>query len=304
MDELTLLRESRPQAAPMSSAARARARKRLLQEARRDRRRPGASGVVIALATLAALALVGHLTYVAVSQRDEVAAVTSPAPSSDGKALRELIAHARPAEVVVPPDDQYVYLRQKVVAKPVRQSGGEPRTYIDETWRSVDQSRPTRSSEVGRTWVTPPSDGANWPFPRDRMRELAGHPQRLLAAAAETGPGDPLTREAERTAYFTLSALLDPRQAAPADLRRTALEALAGLPDLRLRHGLDDANGRPAIGIRLAGPLDSQTTLLDPETVAFLGIEHTTAVGPSRGDMDVVTAVLEVAAVRQIGERP
>jgi hypothetical protein len=80
----------------------------------------------------------------------------------------------------MPRDDQYIYTKELLVET---SNDGSTETFIDENWRSVDGSKPSRISERGTSWTAQPlkSNEGLWPLVRYAdLRQLPLDPKRLL----------------------------------------------------------------------------------------------------------------------------
>ncbi|WP_051716943.1 CU044_5270 family protein [Streptomyces megasporus] len=278
MHEIDLLREWDPDGAPLTDEARARARNRLLAVARDARRADGPS-LPPRRRSVPRAALVGVLTA-AVAATVLVAAdlgraphgpLTSPplSPSSalpfpDGSGpdgfdpnesgpaeiLRGAASHEREhAETIAPRDDQFVYVRQTVEERD--RETGEVRVHTDESWMSVDGSRPSRTEDPeGDSWSrAPEGDDPVWP-PRTwrELEELPTDPAGLLRLLGDevlvrpdTGrlaPADGAPDVGDR-----LVELLRGVPVMPEGLRAAAYEALARVPGITARTSQEHVGG-------------------------------------------------------------
>jgi hypothetical protein len=213
-------------------------------------------------------------------------------------------AEARAA--VIPRDDQYVYTR--VILEETRADGrGASERFIDENWRSVDDSRPSRVSERGRVWTAPPH-ASSWP-PR-RYADLEGlptDPAALRGAVVESfgGPGKSAAVDDETT-YLGLMMLLRAAAVMPPGLQAAAFEALSEIPGVRVSDDAVDVHGRHGIGITRR-PIDPSgmdwQLVLDRDTYDYLGT-RSSIVRNDGVKVNQVFGLTESGVVDEIGERP
>ncbi len=286
----------------MNADARERARRRMLAPATpsgRPPRRP-----VAVLAALAAAACAAF-TVLTLSDTDLPAPVPGlPAAQANPTLLRAAaVARSQPARAR-PRDDQYLYERGLLVETRI-DGAGRPQRFVDEAWRSVDASRPTRTSERGRSWTSAPSDGL---WPPGRLEDLASlptDPGALRRAVVDRfgGPGTSPAVDRE-TAVMGLLMLLRGWRVMPPALRGAIYAALAELPEVRVRHGVADARGRRGIGVRAtAERIYGYEVIVDPRTFEYLGMRGTL----TRNDgvqVEQRMAILDAGVVDELGQRP
>jgi hypothetical protein len=105
----------------------------------------------------------------------------------------------------------------------------------------------------------------------------------------------------------------------PGDLRAALFTVVAGLPGVQVMEGLEDDQGRPAVGLALHrdGGKVRDTLLFDPRTSALLGErrvalrrlewgtgDSTPPVRYTPGDVISSTTVLDTGVVGRAGARP
>jgi hypothetical protein len=229
-----------------------------------------------------------------------------PPAQADPLLRRAAVATAAQPAPPAPRDDQYLYAAE--LLRETRFDGrGAPRTFVDEHWISVDASRPTRTSERGRSWTTRPADGM-WPPARSaELAELPTEPTALRRAILDWGPAEPgdvaprFEREEELTA---LLLLLRGRRVLPPRLRAAVFGALAQVPGVRVREGVADALGRRGLGISAPGLRGyGYELVVDARTYGFLGMRGRLV----RGDgvaVEQVFALVDAGVVDALGERP
>ncbi|MEU6377467.1 CU044_5270 family protein [Streptomyces sp. NPDC046909] len=279
MNELELLKQW-DDAPPLTDTARARARFHLHQAMRTPapmtvRRRPL---LRIAAAGLAAAAVT---TTVLVTEDTDPSPRTRPA--SAATVLRGAAAEERRTErPIAARDDQFIYSKEIIKETPV--GGGRSRTYVDESWSSVDGSKKSYVSELEHTqWVPPDRPGqSSWPPRRwSQLEQLPTDPAKLTITLRDMGAKpsyDRPTRPDEwPMVHFFLYGLLR-TPALPEGLRPAAFEALATVPGIKLLPNETDADGRTGIGIQYVGKpgtpwADGGPVLVfDAKTYRYLGM--------------------------------
>jgi hypothetical protein len=205
-------------------------------------------------------------------------------------------------------DDQFLYTREILRETPPK-GYGEPKTFVNEYWRSIDGSRPGRVIELGRIWTEAPfADGWSvWPPRRQaELESLPTEPDKLRRAVVDwpggAGVSDSVDRETE---YRGLVMLLRGGMAPPA-LRAAAFEALAQIPDVEIIDREVDALGRAglAIGRPHTDPSGIDWVLiLDAETYEYLGT-RSTRVREDGVRVQQLFALASSGIVDRVGERP
>lgn len=299
MDELKLLRLE-PSDTRLTEVARDNARTRLRETIAASERNRYARSRLVVLAALT-MGMVAASLLVGGGRN-------TPAPSVSTAVAHQVLARgadriATVPAAPVPRGDQYLYAEELLVEVPVE--GGAPERFVDESWHSVDATRPTRTSERGRSWVTAPSDGIWPPGSYEQLDALPTEPQALRRSVIDWfgGPG-PTPADDRETEVTGLLMLLRGWRVMPPDLRAAIFRALAQLPDIRVRRGVADARGRRGLGIsapRAEG--FGYEVIVDKRTFEYLGM-----VGRSvRNDgVEVVqrTALTAKGVVDEMGQRP
>lgn len=295
MDEITTLKVLGDDVPDLSADTKRLARERLIREITSQRRRivrPGRRMVRPAAVAAFALALVA---LVIVAGQDAVRQPHSGAGGSPAvptvqphaiqvsavEALTRAAARARIADqqVPIPRDDQYIYTKELLVETG---KDGSTKAFIDENWRSVDHSKPSRISERGKSWIAPPakSNERVWPPLRFAdLRQLPLDPKRLLIAVRDwpyaprwdtpMGSGN-LDYD---LAYENLLFLLHGWSVMPSGLRSATFEAIGAIPGVVVTKDVVDARGGHGIGISRPGGqlIPNSMLILDPGTYDYLG---------------------------------
>jgi hypothetical protein len=287
MDELTLVRELRPEAEPMRPEVRRKARAALRfeigyateQAARRRPRRLAAAFAACALAFGAG----------AVAIVDEQADPPRLAGTDREPALG----------TGIPRGDQFLYTREVLFETPV--DGGEPERFVDESWQSVSGFARSRDSERGRSWTRGPGE-VYPPRSYEKLAELPTEPralyQALLGYPSEPGPYD------DETAYAYLMMLLRDWSVMPPGLRTAAFEAVTAIPGVKVIPGDSDARGRPGIGITRPGDPLGWHIVVDRRTYEYLGFRDTFVRDEDGVKVTRVSALVAHWVVDRIGQRP
>ncbi|MFF0159623.1 CU044_5270 family protein [Streptomyces sp. NPDC005263] len=280
MNELQLLREWDEDAPPLADTARARARFRLYQAMQAPAASPTVPRRPLLRIAVAAVAAAAVTTTVVVAQH------TGTSPRSETVSattvLRGAAAEERRLEKpLAPRDDQFVYTKEIVKETPV--GGGRSRTYVDESWSSVDGSKRSYVSELEHTqWVPPYQPGqGDWPPRRwSQLKKLPTDPAKLPIALRDGGGranyDRPMRANEWPQVQFLLSGLLR-NPVLPKGLRPATFEALATVPGVKVLPGHTDAGGRPGIGIQYVGPAGTpwadggRVLVFDAKTYQYLG---------------------------------
>ncbi|MEU1459866.1 CU044_5270 family protein [Streptomyces sp. NPDC005727] len=190
-------------------------------------------------------------------------------PVSAADVLRRAADRSRAAggDLPVPRDDQYFYTRTFVTRVPVK--GGRTRTWTDESWMSVDGSKPSLRQEHGKVHHDPPlgKHEVRWPpTVYSELQKMPTDPDKLLAlfGGNEGAPGTDVM------AFFEGCMLLMGPRVMPPGLQAGAFEALSKLPHIRLDYDDADVAGRKAVGV--SHPKASFTFLFDRRTYDYLGL--------------------------------
>ncbi len=307
MDELTLLRELQDDTPPLTLEARRAARARLWGEFQKPKRRQPPA--VVATAAVAAAIVAAALVVTVTSDGD--GSGSRPAPielaSVRAQAVLHLAARRSQAQGPVVPgirDDQFIYTREILVETPV-DGRGPSETFVDESWRSVDGSQPSRVSERGRSWIEPPYPaGSVWPPRRyDDLEKLPTDPRKLRLAVLDwfhRGNSAEVDYESE---YMGLMFLLRSWRVMPPGLQPAAYRALAQIPGVRVTGDEVDARGRHGIGItRRESPLNV-VLILDRESYDYLGTRDT-MVRKDGTEVQQLFALEETGITDTVGVRP
>ncbi|MFD7818806.1 CU044_5270 family protein [Streptomyces sp. NPDC059785] len=323
--ELDRLRDWDAGAAPLDDDTRHRVRARLLA-AMRDAApapavRPRRTVLRVAL-TGAVAAAVAATTLVAVRDGDG-GTTAAPPGSSSSPAMRTVsartvldgaAAYQRAHErTVAPRDDQFVYTKE--IVKETDRKTGATKTYVDENWHSVDDSRRSWVMELGKGWWSDPpgKNESHWPTQDwTRLKQLPTDPDKLLKAMR--APSDrtpdysrPIAEGEWPLIQMSLAGLLYRIPVMPAGLRAAAYEALGKVPGVKATPGVTDARGREGIGITYTGGIGLDSTFVfDPETYAFLGFRstRTSGDGADRKTYTQLTYLDSWAIVDKARQRP
>ncbi|MFF7176132.1 CU044_5270 family protein [Streptomyces pseudovenezuelae] len=291
MNEIELLREWDADAPPLSDTARARARFRLQQAMGATAAPVGVSGVGrrpllrIAVAGVAAAAVTATVVVTQDTGTEPRTRTVSATTVLRGAAAEAL----RTEKPVAPRDDQFIYTKEVIEETPV--SGGPAKTYVDESWNSVDGSKKSYVSELGhKQWVPPFQKGqSTWPPSRwSELKQLPTDPAKLTATLRDMGGrpdyGRPTKADEWPMVQYFLSGLL--RNAVlPKGLRSAAFEALASVPGVTVLPGRTEVDGRAAIAIRYVGPSGTpwqgsgRMLLFDAKSYQYLGTRESRKAG-------------------------
>jgi hypothetical protein len=168
----------------------------------------------------------------------------------------------------IPRDDQYFSTRTYVSRTPVR--GGKTRTRTDESWLSVDGSKPSRHVEHGKVHDDPPlgKHEVRWPpTAYAELKNMPADPDKLLH---QLRLGQKSSPENDRAAFFEACMLMQGPRVMPPGLQAAAFEALARIPRVRLDQHEVDVLGRHGIGVSY--PDAAFTFVFDPTTYDYLGL--------------------------------
>ncbi|WP_327402872.1 CU044_5270 family protein [Streptomyces sp. NBC_01288] len=289
-DELQLLREWDADTPPLTDPARARALFRLHQAMLTPTTLAPAPAAVRRRPVLR-MAVAG-VAAAAITTTVLVANESSPRtqPVSASTVLHGAAAEERRLEKpIAPRDDQFIYTKEVIKETPT--GGGRTRTYVDESWDSVDGSKRSYVSELGqKQWVPVYAPNqTNWPPTRwTLLKQLPTDPAKLLIALR----GGPEKADYNRpmkaadwpiTQFFVASLL---RTAVlPKGLRSAAYEALATVPGVKVLPDQKDGDGRVGIGIQYVGPPGTpwakggRVLVFDAKTYRYLGMHDRRSMG-------------------------
>lgn len=277
MDELTRVREWGADSDGPSDPARAAARTRLraaMDEESRSlvSRSRELSRRLVFRATLAGMtaAAVGVAVVVARGDEDEGEGTPRLSTVSATEVLRRAARRSRTQGGDLPPprNDQYFYTKTYISRTPVK--GGRTRTWTDESWMSVDGSRPSLREEYGKIHNDPPlgEHEVRWPpTVYSKLQKMPTDPDKLLDALRMGQKGSP---KSDMHAFFEGCMLMMGPRVMPPGLQAAAFEALSKLPRIRLDYDGVDVAGRSAVGVSY--PEVDWTFLFDRRTYDYLGL--------------------------------
>ncbi|TYB66186.1 hypothetical protein FXF51_18570 [Nonomuraea sp. PA05] len=289
-DEIRAFAEGRPQAPPYGAEARARARERLVQEARGGRRfRPLRLGWQAAAAFGVTVVLVGGVA-VALSNQGSGPGPATTVTQSAGVAPGE--PDPRPG--------QYILIESETMYAAIQLGkGGEESRHLYRThrkiWQSVDGSAAGLLMIEGREPQAWPGEelpesakdwqGTSWhtlascPGVRGEHRtdyaylgtlpaESAAMREHLYRISAG-GEGKGVDRD---MAAFTQAHNLLTETYLPAAQRRALFEAVKSMPGVQTIEGVKDSSGREGVALATRAPQGSRQQLIfDQETFLYLG---------------------------------
>ncbi|WP_405841839.1 CU044_5270 family protein [Streptomyces sp. NBC_01518] len=310
-NELQLLREWDADTPPLTDPARARALFRLHQAmltpnalapatvGRRPALRMAVAGVAAAAITTTVL----------------VANESSPRtePVSAATVLHGAAAEERSLEKpIAPRDDQFIYTKEIVKETPAK--GGRTRTYVDESWNSVDGSKKSYVSELGRKQWVPvfaPGEGTWPPTKWTELAQLPTDPRKLVITLRDMG-GKPDYSKPMRAADWPMTQVfvsgLLRAPVLPKGLRAAAYEALATVPGIKVLPHQKDADGRVGIGIQYVGSPGTPwgkggpVLVFDPKTYRYLGMHDRRTAGGTTYEQ--WTYIAASAVVDRVMQRP
>ncbi|MGF1342894.1 CU044_5270 family protein [Streptomyces flavovirens] len=281
MDDVTALREFGAGAPGPSDEARAAARARLAravaEEVRRSRSAAPPRRLVLraGIAATAAAAVTGALVVAppggdsGIGRDEDTPRMTT---LSAAQVLHRAADRSRSeaSGLPVPRDDQYFYTKEITTRTPLG-GGGRTTTYTDESWVSVDGSRPSRYSYAGRVHDEPPLTGheVRWP-PTEyaQLKRLPTDPDALLRTLRygdDSGASD-------QAAYMDVCLLLRGPRVMPPGLQAAAFEALSRLPGVVVDADEVDALGRHGIGVSYPG--QTYGLIFERDTYVYLGLRQ------------------------------
>ncbi|MFB4297147.1 CU044_5270 family protein [Actinomadura sp. NTSP31] len=311
MDEMTMLREARPDVPPPTDTALRAGRDRLTAAARPAR--PWSR-----LPKPAAMGLLGGAAALAAAVAITVAQVVAPeghgsATAAAAAVLRDAAATARGGPPVGP--GSYSYTREVIV-----HPGGTGGNQCTETWLRRDGSMAAfttyseryggRCDSKNRPRRTPAlGSGQDDRRPHADVRTLPTGPSALRArlysdAAHGRGQNPDNTGSRDQLVFDRIGRLLS--MSLPPELRAALFQTLATIPGVDAVRGERDALGRQ--GIALARSFDGTATpgrlaiILAPGTYRYLGAKVVQDIG--EGDQTDLTALLTTAVVTKPFQRP
>ncbi|AXE90849.1 CU044_5270 family protein [Streptomyces sp. Go-475] len=314
MDDLTAVRELEADVPPLTDRARNEARARLLRAVHRETHPDGvrafprrlALRTAIAATATAAAATGAVVLTAGREERDG----TAPQLAGAARLLHRAAERSRTdsAHLPVPRDDQYLYTKETTTRTYLK--GGKTQRFTDESWLSVDGSKPSRYSYYGRILDEPPlgEHQVRWP-PTEyaKLKKWPTDPDKLLEILKVRAADRP---EADRDAYLNACLLMRGPRVMPPGLQAAAFEAVAQLPGIELDHHAVDALGRH--GVAVSHPGLAFAFIFDPKTYAYLGLRQEGSKGGRWVDGELrggqkyteVKGVVAVGVVDRIGQRP
>ncbi|MFD0024080.1 CU044_5270 family protein [Streptomyces sp. NPDC058382] len=335
IDELQELKDYDAGAPPLDDRTRQRARARLfavMTAPERPAPAPLGRRPVLRIAlTGAVAAAVAAGVLVAVHEDDGGKGLSATPPRTSSPAMRNVsvrtvlngaAAYERKHERAVSPrDDQFIYTKE--IIKETNRATGATKSYVDENWRSVDDSQPSWVMEIGHGWWAPPvgKNESVWP-PQDwsRLRKLPTDPEKLiLSLLSKTGPDDrndsldDIADQEWSNIHFSLTGLLKLVPVMPEGLRPAAYEALGMVPGVKVVPNQKDAKGRTGVAITYDDPTLPKGFagfggyfIFDPDTYRFLGFrdERTSGDGKKRKAYTQLSYLDSWAVVDKAKQRP
>ncbi|GGX37289.1 CU044_5270 family protein [Streptomyces chryseus] len=310
MDDLTRVRQMETGTPPLTHEARSAARVRLrsaISAEKRPRRCAALSRrLVLRVAVAATVAAVAGTAVVTTRGGEDASRMTT---LSAAQVLHRAADRSRSdsAGLPVPRDDQYFYTRTFITQKPLE--GGRTKTWTDESWLSVDGSKPSKRQQHGKIHNDPPRSKHErlWPpTVYSDLKKLPTDPEKLLDLFRH---GFKSTPENDASAFLQACQLMKGPQVMPPGLQAAAFEALAKIPGVRLDHNQVDVLGRP--GIAISHPKAAFTFVFDRETYDYLGL-RTKGSGLKRvkggweqdGWYYETRSLEDLGVVDRIGQRP
>ncbi|SNX65831.1 hypothetical protein SAMN06272735_7671 [Streptomyces sp. TLI_55] len=309
MDDLTAVREFEADVAPLTGDARFAARARLRRAIVREGR-PGDLSrrlmLRVAVVGTATAAVAGGAVVAGRHHGDGGADGSRMGTLSAAELLHKAAARSRAdsAGTPIPRDDQYVYTKMFITRTYVK--GGKRRTWTDESWMSVDGSKPSRRQEYGKVHRDPPLGKHQVMWPPTEYAELAQwptEPDELLQRLRMGKGGD------DRMAFVNAVQFFVVPRAMPPGLEAATFEAVALIPGVRTDREAVDALGRQ--GVAVSYPTFDFAFLFDTKTYAYLGLNVDGGTGEMvdgrmrlRDRYHELRARQETGVVDRIGQRP
>lgn len=311
MDDLTAVRELETDVPPLTGDARSAALVRLRRAVLRESR-PGTLSrrlmLRAAVVGTAAAAVAGGV--VVAGRRDGPGGEDGDAPRMTTLSAAQLLhraadrSRADSAGTPTPRDDQYVYT--KIYITRTYDEDGRTRTWTDESWTSVDGSKPSRRQEYGKVHNDPPLGEDEVMWPPTTYAELATWP---------TDPDELLERlrlgedGGDRMAFVNAIQFFVVPRIMPPGLEAATFEAVARIPGIRIDHGTVDALGRK--GIAVSYPKLDFAFIFDATSYAYFGLRLKGSTADlvdgefeHRDRYHEMRAREELGVVDRIGQRP
>jgi len=268
VDDLTAVRELRADVTELTDEARSAAHVRL-QRAIVQESRPGALPrrlmLRVAVAGTAAAAVAGGAVVAA--RRDGGTDAPRMTTLSAAQLLHRAADKSRAdgTGMPIPRNDQYVYTKTYITRTYVK--GGRNRTWTDESWTSVDGSKPSRREEYGKVHNDPPLGEHEVMWPPTVYAKLAKWPTDPDTLLKWLRMGN---AKADMEAFVNACQFFVVPRVMPPGLEAATFEAVARIPGIRIDRQAVDALGRR--GIAVSYPEIYFAFLFDPETYAYLGM--------------------------------
>jgi hypothetical protein len=326
MDDLVSVREVAADTPPLTANARAAARDRLRVAITAESRRPVSTllprrtALRVAFAATVAVGVGG--AAVVAAERGGTTRSPRMETLSAAQVLHKAAGRTRSGgtELPIPRDDQYIYSKTFTTHTPLK--GGKTTTWTDESWLSVDGSKPSRREELGKVHIDPPLGKhevpsfpteyaalKKWPTDPDELLKWLGQGSTVTVVTPKGSSGPAPTVDPDEVVYSSACELMKGPRVMPPGLQAAAFEALAKLPRIKLDHDGVDALGRHGIGVSY--PNVSFSLVFDRSTYDYLGMrqtgshaEHTGGTWKQVGWYTEITAQEKVGVVDRIGQRP
>lgn len=281
------------------------------------RRRPMlavAAAVVAAVAVTATAVVADNITDEPGGSSPSVSDVAREGkadPETAKKVLRRAADRVRNGpEADTPRDDQFVYTR--TVSKETDRKTGKSRTTRQESWRSVDLSKPSWEGIPGESGWTDPSEevAGNWPhYDWTVLKKLPTDPEKLILAVRKpTGAPVKATslKQVRKPEWADIQFQLEGYATAvpliPKDLRAAALDALTIVPGIKAER-MKDAKGDTSLAISSKNALFPESkALFDEESYEYVG--STGVRKPGKKIYDDISYLDEYAIVDEAKQQP
>lgn len=276
MDDLTAVRELHADVPALTdearSAARARLQRAILQEDRRGVL-PRRLMLRVAVAGTAAAAVAGGV--VVATRRGGDTGAPRMTTLSAAQLLHRAADRSRADDtrMPIPRNDQYVYTKTYITRTYVK--SGRNKTWTDESWISVDGSKPSKREEYGKIHNDPPLGEHEVMWPPTVYAKLATWPTDpdALLKRLRMGRGT----KADMQAFVNACQFFVVPRVMPPGLEAATFEAVAKIPGIRIDRQAVDALGRR--GVAVSYPEIDFAFIFDPETYAYLGMSLKGGVG-------------------------
>ncbi|WP_246531206.1 CU044_5270 family protein [Streptomyces bathyalis] len=217
------------------------------------------------------------------------------------------------AKTDVPRDDQFIYIRN--IVKETNRKTGRTDVREAENWESVDRSKRGWVNEIGGdgTWDEPlGKNESTFPPPGwEAQKKIPTDPVELIRYLAKglgtSGKPDSLKEIKKRDWYMVQFSLkgLATRPISPKGLRPAAFEALAKVPGMKAKAGVEDSRGRPTVGVSYDHKFTrNQMLLFDEDSHAYLEDRDIRATLDGKKSYDQFIRLAEAAVVDKVKQRP